>query len=318
MFEVTIKQVCIMFLYISIGYLIRRVKLVDKSVSKDLSKLLTYVCLPAYVLNVMAEKVTVANLNLYMWQIIVGIAFTVIALTVSHFLGKVFGKTKLERNCYKYMFAFGNCGYFGYPLIEAVFGTDMLVQFIFFCLPATTVLNSYGYILLTNLKEDGTQKKVGLNQIFSPAIIGMILGVTLGLLPITIPQVLFEIVAPAGACMSPIAMLIAGIVLASFSLKELLSSVKGYVFSVVKMIGFPLVFGAIAYVLYLTVGLTGEIFIMVVAFACLPAGMNSVVFPESAGLDSSVAARPLFCSYIFALITVPLMFMIAEALVIIA
>lgn len=211
------------------------------------------------------------------------------------------------------MIMIGNFGYLGYPLVETVFGSAVNTQFIIFCLPISIVIHSYGYILLTEDGEEGNSK-FNPKTLLSPPILAVVIGLILGLLPFEMPKLVSSILTPAKTCMSPMAMILAGIVLSSFSLKELFSSVKAYVTSGITLIAVPLVFGAISYLLCYFCSLPTEVFIMVTSFCCLPAGMNVVVFPESVGHDSSTGARTCFCAYVLSVITLPCTFYLIEIL----
>ncbi len=311
MFFVALEQVGVFLIYILLGYLLARLKIIDKSASKGLSKLLTMAFLPAYIILNLMNNASVENLSSYFVLFIAGLVFMLVAYFALKPIANRLGKSKIEKNCYLYMIMIGNFGYLGYPLVETMFNSVVNTQFIIFCLPISIVIHSYGYILLTDNGEESSSK-FNPKSLLSPPVLAVVIGLILGILPFEMPEIVSSILTPAKNCMSPCAMILAGIVLSSFSLKELFSSVKAYVTSGITLIAVPLFFGGISYSLCKFLPVPKEVFIMVTSFCCLPAGMNVVVFPESVGHDSSTGARTCFCAYVLSVITLPLMFTLIE------
>lgn len=325
-FLTTLKQVGIFLFYIGIGFSLTKTKVIDKKASGILSKLLTYLIAPVYTVSNLSRNVSIDKISTYALLILSGLVVALILIFVAIPLARLFTKNKFERNLYSYLFAFSNIGYFGNPLVEAVFGEVVLTNYLLFCLPATILISSYGYYILTKNEDESannlTKKekrklmlKSAVSAFYTPPIIGAYVGLILALLPITLPQGFYDFLQPAVACYTAIPMLVAGIVLAGCPFKKLFASWKSYVIGLVRLIGMPLVLGSIAYLLYLYCGLEKAVIVSIFCMVSLPCGMNVVVYPESVGHDSTEGARACFVSYIMAIATVPVVFMILENLV---
>ncbi len=317
MFLITLKQVSLLIFYIFIGYFLRKKKLIGEQAGSVLSKLLTYLFLPAYYLCSLSKNMTYDLISTYITLLLVGIASVIFVVIVGHFLSKIFSKDENVRNMFKYMIMFSNVGYFGYPLVDGVFGTEYLTMFMIYCLPITMVINTYGYFMLTKpTKEElafnanSNKQKSMISSIISPPMVASVIGLTLGLMPFDMPDVFIDFLTPASNCMSACAMIVSGTILAKLPLKKLFLSTKGYLLSLIRLIGFPLVFGGLLYL----VGVRGIVFVCMVVFLSLPAGMNVIVYTESVGKDSLEGAKACFISYVVALITVPLVFMLMKFL----
>ncbi len=323
-FLVTLKQVVVCVFYIFIGYFLCKKKLLKKESSGVLSKLLVYCFQPAYTISNLIKNVSVNNVKEYFLLIISGAVAMGIGLIFATLVSKLFSKEKFTRRIISYVLAFSNIGYFGYPLISAVFGEQMLTLFIIFCLPLSIGIQTYGYYILTekpdslvseeNLLSEKEKRKDVLKRIFSVPAIAIVLGIIIGLLPFEKPQIVFDILKPAGNCMSATAMILMGIVLANVSFKEIVLSAKPYLISFCRLLVVPALFGSICYLLKITVGLDDNILICAVAFSCLPAGMNVVVFPESVGIDAREGTKACFLAYVFAVATIPFWFYILSIL----
>ncbi len=322
MFLITLKQVGIMVGYIFLGYILCRTKVVGKEASKILSKLLLYVISPCYCVATLSKQISIEKIVDYIVIIGAGAVVALLVILLSTVISHFFTKNAFEKNVYKYMFAFSNIGYFGYPLIGAIYGAEVLASFMLFALPINIAINSFGYYILTEKITDEAQvidkkakTKERLKRIFSFPLLSQLLAIVLGLLPFNIPNLFYEIITPAGNCYSASAMWLVGIALASYSLKELFLSFKPYFAGLIRLLIIPLIMGGIAYLLQMLIGFDKIIVIFVVAFPCLPAGMNVVVFPESAGQDGSFGAKSCIVSYLMGLATIPLWFYILSIII---
>ncbi len=317
MFIVTFKQVSILLAFISLGYFLGKRSIVKREGANTLSRLLIYVCLPAYSLSNYLQTLTMEKISKYATIIGCGFAVVLIVVLLATVLSKAFSDNKIERNMYLYMFSFSNISYFGYPLIKAVFGAEILSYFQLFCLPICIFIYSFGYFILTatdtpdSIKVD---KKAVLKRVFSFPFIASLVSIALALLPVNYPSVIFDFLDPAGNCMSALSMILVGLVLSQCSLKEVFSNTRSYVVGVVRLIVIPCILGALTYALYKLCDLDQTVLICVMAFACLPAGMNVVVYPESVGISGKKGAEACVISYLMSLATVPLWFYLLSVL----
>ncbi len=311
MFIITFKQVATLLLYIMLGYVLCRRGIIPKETSKIFSKLLIFVFTPAYTIPTLAKQISMEYIVKYIVIFIGGALVAVGAIFLGKLISKFFAQSVFEKNLYDYLFAFANLGYFGYPLIKGVYGEETLANFMLFSMPITIMINSYGYYILT---ADDTSAKVpftdSLKRIFNIPLISSLIGISLGLLPVSVPQTLFDALAPAGNCYSVSAMLAAGVALSAYSVKQLFSTPKPYFAGIARLIVIPAIIGGVSFGLYKLLDFDFTIVIFALTFSCLPAGMNVVVFPEAVGKDGSLGAKSCFISYIMALVTIPVWFYI--------
>ncbi len=320
MFLITLKQVGIMVGYIFLGYILCRKKIVGKEASKFLSKLLIYVIGPCYSVSTLSKQISLDKILDYIVIIaagaVVALLVVFLAIAISHF----FTEDSFEKRMYKYVFAFSNIGYFGYLLISAIYGEQVLASFMLFALPINIAISSYGFYVLTSSGEEVIEdkaklRKERLKKIFSIPLISQLVAIVLGLLPFTIPKIVYDVITPAANCYSGCAMWLVGIALGSYSLKELFLAPKPYFAGLIRLLLIPLIMGGLAWGLQLLIGFDEIIVTFVVAFTCLPAGMNVVVYPESVGQDGSLGAKSCIVSYIMGLASIPLWFYLLTILI---
>ena len=298
-------QILMILLYIGIGFILRRSKLLPESTAKSLSLLETFVFLPALIFNNLSSNVQIEKITTYSVMVTSGAVFLCAVILVAFVFAKIFSKGRPadEYGTYMYMFAFANYGYVGYPVIEGVFGSGMLTSMILFAVPFTFAIYTYGAILLSN---DGKSKKLTIPPKMIPILCALALGVIVGLTGIKLPAVITGMTGALKGCMSPVAMIMTGFVLGSLNFKQIFTSARAYAVSIVRLVVIPVIFIGALLLLGMLINIPGELMIIPLFIASMPIGLNAVIFVEASGRDSTENARMCLISYILALVTVPL------------
>ena len=302
-FNLTLNNVGMLLIFISVGYILRRSHKLPEDAGKVLSLLCVMVFSPAYSILNLSRNVRIEKMAENLQLLGYGLGFAVVAVVTGLILGKAMGKSPMDKSSLTYAFTFPNYGYFGYPVIEGVFGTAMLGEFMVFAIPMSILCCSYGYVLFQK------DKKIDLLRLLkTPVIAAMLIGIALGLTGLQLPSIVEKTLSGAGACMSPCSMLLAGFMLGKFPLKKLFSGFRPYYLTAIRMIGIPAAFGAAMYLC----GLRGHLLFWPLIFACLPLGLNLVVYAESNGFEKEAGdnAKLCFIAYVLALAVLPCLFAI--------
>ena len=297
-FSLTFSKVSMLLVFIAIGYFLRRHHDLPDDAGRVLSLLCTLLFSPAYYISKMSMEFTVEVLGKNMLLIGYGVLFVAVSIVLAFALSKPFARNRMERNSLIYAFSIPNYGYFGYPIIEAVFGQSLLTEVMVFLIPLSIATGSFGYALFVG------DKKVPWKKILlSPMFISLLIGMFLGLSQLPLPAFLNSAITATGSCMSPCAMLLAGFMMGKFPLKQLLTGWRPYVYSAIRLIGIPVVFAAIL----LLCGLDGRYFMLPLLVAGIPLGLNLVVYPESQGQEQQASdnAKLCFISFLLALFVLP-------------
>lgn len=321
----TLCQVLVLLFFIGAGYFAARKRVLPAETAKILSVLLTNLFLPAYVLTNLAACLHIGEIGKYALYLLAGLIFLGITLCVAEALSLVLKKTFPERKILTYMLAFSNYSYFGYPLIEGVYGTETLASVVIFVIPFTIFIYTFGVHMITAPTKrneaktfaDGARthtpnpkKKMGVQ----PVIPALFAGILLGLANVDVSgnssvfalAVTGKILHCARVCMTPLSMLLTGVVLARYSLKELFCSARAWLLAAVRLITIPAIMLGLALLFRLATGLYGEPYLMIpVVISAMPIGMNIVIFREE---DSAESASVSFITYLLAIVTIPFLF----------
>ena len=229
-------------------------------------------------------------------MVTLSLAVLLVLAAAAFFAGKLFGRDKYIQKVYEYSIVVPNMGYMGYPLAEAMYGAAGLMDLMMFGIPVSLYIYIYGYPILT-------KTKINLKELLNPVIITMVVAMGLGLSGLQMPALVSDILESGSACMGPISMLLTGIVISEYNLKEILGDGKIYIMSALRLVVIPVIIGAI-----LGLFADKEIVRIAVLLYALPCGLNTVVFPKLVNENCKIGAGLALVSHLAACATIPLVF----------
>ena len=316
----TLQPMLTLVLFISIGFILVKVKVLPENSGKVFAKVVTYAVSPALSFTSMSQHFTLETFNTHLFNLILasfGLAFAVI---LSLLLVGLFVKDKkaYERGVYKYALTFGNITYVGDPIVVALFGISGLAYYKIIGLPFIIAIYTWGInILVPNSAEKKNFLKSVLNAPTVGLLIGMVFGISgLGkmLFASSSFKFLTDTISSLGSCMGPLAMLLAGVTIARFDIKKMLTNKKVYVATILRLIVLPILLIAFTFGvkcllnLAFNLNLDNSFLFLFFFIASTPLGMNTIVFPEAYGGDPSTGVSMTLISHVLCVITIPLMF----------
>ena len=310
-----------LFLFIVIGFIIKKCKILPPDAGKVLAKLETYVFFPALSFSTMAKNCRIETLSVHLLNLAVSIFGVALAVGISMMLSPLFVKEKgMERGVYNYALAFGNSGYVGDPLVNSMHGDLMLSYYKMYTMPISIAIYTWGLsrMIPKNTNGDGIFKKI--KSILNPPMIALFLGIFFGLtgiigyLPNMISDTIYSTLDALKACVGPSAMILAGITIASYDFSEMIKDKKVYIATALRLIVIPTVIISALFgfkeLLNLIFGLSiGNTVLFLCFFAvAAPLGLNTVVFPEAYGGNPKTGASMAMISHTLSVITIPLLY----------
>lgn len=290
---VIFSQVLILLIFVAIGFVLGKWNVVKTEHTKILSSLLVYVFLSCNIFKTFSAKFSLTYIAANSRLLLTSTAVVCVLLVAAHFTAKLFSKNKYDRCIYEYSLAIPNYGYIGYALAEALFGQAGLIDFMTFAVPVSLYTYTFGFAKLT--KQGASLKKL-----CNPVIISTVLGIAAGLSGFTVPDVLANVIDKSSGCMAPVSMLLTGIVISGFSLKSMLSNVKGYGLVMLRLVGIPLLLG-----LALSLVCEKQVAQTAILFYALPCGLNTVVFPRLVDENCQIGAGLALISTVLSCVTLP-------------
>ena len=309
LFSSTLNQIAFLFCFIAMGYGLMKAGLLPGNSSAVLSKLENMLFVPALVLGTFMNNFTVECLGSARSLLIISTVIGLIAIGFALIVSRLVTKDSYIRKIYTYGLSFSNFGFMGNAVVSSLF-PDMFFEYLIFTLPLWIFIYMWGVpvLLISDAGKKQSLKdraKAFCNPMFGAMIAGMIIGLS----GVKLPQWLNSFVDISGSCMSPVAMLLTGIVVSAIPLKKTFSDVRTIIISLVRLLVMPLIF--IAATLLLPSNPQNEIwYLCALCSLAMPLGLNTIVIPSSLGKDTTVAASMAIISHLLSAITIPLIFMI--------
>jgi len=303
-FKIIFSQILILFAFIAIGYGLKKGGKLPDKFNKGISNLLVYVLVPCLILDSTSKNFNLAVIEEKKNIILISILLMVVFFLIAFVFSRALSKERDARDIYMYSFSFPNYGYFGNPLVLAIFGELMLFEYIIFTIPFMILTYTFGIYTLD------PNKTLNLKKLINPVVLSLIAGMILGGLNINLPAEIKTVISTGSDCMAPMAMILTGVVFASNDLKIMLSNPKIYFACIIKMIVMPL----IAVIIMSRFEIPENVAALIIPTITLPPGLNGIIFPESSGRDSSVGAQLCLVSTLMFLVAFPLVYSIYQYL----
>ena len=295
MLSIVLEKIGIMFLILALGVICLKKGIFDEELTKHLTTFLLQVISPAVIF--VSYKIT------YSHELLVNLGYSFV-LSFAAFLIQILVALLVVRKktfngaIEKLSIIYSNCGFFGIPLADGIFGREGVFYLTGYLTVFYLFFWTHGVILMIGR---GGVKETAKN-LFSPAIVGMILGFLSFILKIPVPNVIIQTLDSVGSMNTPLAMLIAGATLAQSNLFSCFSSPRIYLISVYKLLLVPVVVALAFYLLPLNPVM---LLTIIIASAC-PVGASCTMFALRYGKDSIYASQLFIVSTLLAIISIPL------------
>lgn len=298
--KIIFDQICILCAFTAIGFILAKRNLIKHEHSMLLSKLLVYVFLPANIIKTFSKNCTVSYICDNYIFIVVSAIIVFLLTVLMHFVAKLFSRDQAERSIYEYSLIIPNFGYMGYTFAETLFGSSGLMNAMMFALPLSFYTYTIGYCILSG-------KKPNPKNLINPPMISLVIGAVLGLsgLGEFLPDIAFSFLDKASGCMAPISMLLTGIMISEYGIKNILHNYSSYVVVLFRLFLIPIALGT-------AVSLIGdtELTQITVLLFCMPCGLNTLVFGKNAGKRCELGAELVLVSNILACISIPIILLL--------
>lgn len=318
-FNLTLSQLLMMFTFILVGFVLRKAKILPEASDLTMSRLETYVFVPALTLNTYITKCTVITLKENSVLILYGLVLTAVAMLMSYPTSGLFirnsknnSELAYQRNIYKYAMTFGNYGFMGNFIILGVWGSDMYFKYSMFVFVLGLLCSSWGLFILfpKDAREKGAIRSI-LKRMLTPPILALAVGIAAGLMSVKeyVPGFFMTVLSNGADCMGPVAMVLAGFVIGGYGFRSLLTNKKVYHATILRLIVIP----ALMVLLLRFAGAGKEVMTLALIAFGTPLGLNTIVYPAAYGGDTKTGASMAMISHTLSVITIPFMYLLLIA-----
>lgn len=295
-------QMLALFLLLVTGYIAYKTHVTNDGAIRNLTSLVLNVSLPAQILvSFLSNRGKVSNLTLLEVTGISLFCYLVYFLVAAVFLA-VTRAPKKQWGTYTFMLIFGNVGFMGYPVIQAVFGIEAMIYAVIFNVIFSFVVYSLGIVLIGGKKAGKFNPRLLINTPMVVAVISLGLFFT----SVPLPEYLTDALNYLGNLTTPLAMMILGGTIAKMKLKELFDDWRVYVFTVFRLVLMPIAVLVAMNLLheqqYLIRGTA-------VVLAATPVATNATMLAIQYDGDVQLISKGIFFSTVLSVVSIPIVAM---------
>ena len=222
-------QVVTLFLLIAVGALCAKSHLLDHKAAKAMANLVLYIATPAVIIKSCIRPFDATLL----WGFLTVVAVAAVNHLVLILAARLAFRNPEEgrRQVLRCATVFSNAGYMAIPLQQAILG-DVGV---FYCAAYIIVFNLF--LWTYGLAETSGESRLSVKKILlNPGIIGVVVGLTLFVLPIPVPALIADGIGHLASLNTPVPMLIVGYYLAQTNLLSALKDGRGWLCIALRLV----------------------------------------------------------------------------------
>ena len=290
---------------ILVGFVIGEKGWFDDKSRGLIAKLVTQVALPCYMLYTITQRFTAADLLKMLPALRFPALSMVILLGVATAVAKIFAVRQDRRGLFISMFFNSNTIFVGLPINQALFGDASIPYVLIYYMCNTTFFWTLGTYLIQRDGEGEAQfdLKTSLKKVFSPPLLGFLLGIVLVILHIKLPAFLASDMQYLGNLTTPLSMIFIGLSVSHIGLKQLVLGKDQILILLGRFVFAPLLMATIVYWAPLP-SLMKQVFIIQSA---MPVMTNAPVVARLYGADSDYAAVMVTESTLATMVVIPIL-----------
>ena len=301
----SISGILVILGMILVGFIIGEKGWFDDKSRGLLAKLVTQVALPCYMLYTITQRFTAADLLKMLPALRFPALSMVILLGIATGVARIFAVRQDRRGLFISMFFNSNTIFVGLPINQALFGDASIPYVLIYYMCNTTFFWTLGTYLIQRDGEGEAQfdLKTSLKKVFSPPLMGFLLGLVLVMLQIKLPAFLASDLQYLGNLTTPLSMIFIGLSVSHVGVKQLVLGKEQLLILLGRFLVAPLLMATIVYWVPLP-SLMKQVFIIQSA---MPVMTNAPVVARLYGADSDYAAVMVTETTLATMVVIPIL-----------
>ena len=304
----SISGILVILGMILVGFVIGEKGWFDDKSRGLLAKLVTQVALPCYMLYTITQRFTAADLLKMLPALRFPALSMVVLLGIATGVARIFAVRQDRRGLFISMFFNSNTIFVGLPINQALFGDASIPYVLIYYMCNTTFFWTLGTYLIQRDGEGEAQfdLKTSLKKVFSPPLMGFLLGIVLVILHIKLPAFLASDLQYLGNLTTPLSMIFIGLSVSHVGVKQLVLGKDQLLILLGRFLVAPLLMATIIYWVPLP-NLMKQVFIIQSA---MPVMTNAPVVARLYGADSDYAAVMVTETTLATMVVIPILMLL--------
>lgn len=240
--------------------------------------------------------------------IVISLIIMLVMLLLAYLFSLMFRMKHEQKSVFIPHNAFGNVLYFGFPVVNALFGELGLFYASIYAFVSIMLLWTVGIYVIT--RKGGMSLNQSLKNMINPNSVAILAGFILFILNIKIPVIILDPFHKLGGTTIYLSMLYIGALLGLMKIKGVFTNKYVYLTSFNKTLLFPFIF-IIAFALLgkgLLSGLDPLIIQVIIIESAMPCMANIVIIAKMYNVDDHLATANVFISTVMGIFTLPFIY----------
>lgn len=309
----SISGVLIILIMIATGFVMNERHWFNKGSSRVISKIVTQIALPTYMISTITAKFTASELKTLLPDLRYPILSMLILFALSIAVAHALAIKKSHLGLFSSMFLNSNTVFIGLPINLALFGTRSIPYVLVYYMANTTFFWTLGVWLI---QHDGMQEakidfKQALQKLFSPPLMGFIFAVILVALHIKLPKFILNTCSYLGNLTIPLSMIFIGIVLSNAGLSRVRFTRDAWGILLGRFLFAPILMTILVLPSHMPV-LMKQVFILQSA---MPVMTNAPVVSKMYHADYNYAAIMVTETTVLSIVVIPILMILIQTFV---
>lgn len=295
-----LEQLLLMGVLIALGFYLNRSGKIKQAAEKGIAELTIDIAFPALIFTNIVKDFDLSMMKQYLIVPVSALIITIISIVIIFIVSNFIGYSKKEKEEFAFVTVFSNNIFVGAPICYALFGPQGLILAILYDFGMQLILWTVGIWILKDSSQNSESNFFA--NIFSPPIIGLLMGLAVVFSGVNLPEAIFNITESVGGITVPLAMIFIGLQLAKSTISEVMGNKKVYLLSILRLLVFPRMVYFTLSLFPIQALLRGVMTIL----AAMPVFASSSVIMEKYGHKSDFASAAIFATIVFMGLTLPI------------
>jgi len=304
----SISGILVILGMILVGFVIGEKGWFDDKSRGLIAKLVTQIALPCYMLYTITQRFTATDLLKMLPALRFPALSMVVLLGIATVVARIFAVSQDRRGLFFSLLFYSHSISLGLPINQALFGDASIPYVLIYYMCNTTFFWTLGTYLIQRDGEGEAQfdLKTSVKKVFSPPLMGFILGLVMVMLQIKLPAFLASDLQYLGNLTTPLSMIFIGLSVSHVGVKQLVLGKDQHLILLGRFVVAPLLMATIVYWAPLP-SLMKQVFIIQSAMTVMT---NAPVVARLYGADSDYAAVMVTETTLATMVVIPILMLL--------
>ncbi len=295
------KQMLMLAAMMISGYFAFKINLFNAEGQHQISKLVVNLLNPCILLSSLSGERPDEGLMLSLQDLAASLIYFCFFIAASYLYYVLRGGDVKKRKLKQFMIIFSNLGFFGIPIVKALFGDEYVIYLIFYMLLFNLLAYTLGFKLASS--AGGKEYHFSLKSVINTGTVSGIVALVLYFTGIPIPETAATFLSYMGNVCIPMSMILIGGSLAQLDLKAVFTDKDVYFYILVKNLLIP----AIGILIFRMIPFDDKIIRICCLISSMPIAALTGMISEQYANEGNYCNKMIAMSTIMSVVTVPLL-----------